>query len=100
MLDVILSLPWLGSKADVAFVDKYRIWTFDGQVGMPICILGKKGRYSCQIWGQYTKDYIYPSNEFAIGGRYTVRGFDGEQSLSDENGFVLKMNELFYDSKR
>ncbi len=96
------SLPWLGSKADVAeIVDKYKIWTFDGQVGMPICILGKKGRYSCQIWGQYTKDYIYPSDEFAIGGRYTVRGFDGEQSLSDENGFVLR-NEwsFFYDSKK
>ena len=94
------NLPWFGAKPDVAeIVDNYNIWTFDGQVTMPIHIGGTKGWYSCQIWGQYTKDFIYPSDEFAIGGRYTVRGFDGEQTLSDENGFVVRNEWSFPDKE-
>ena len=34
-----------------------------------------------------------PLDRFAIGGRHTVRGFDGENLLSAENGWLLR-NEL------
>jgi hemolysin activation/secretion protein len=31
-----------------------------------------------------------PQDRFAIGGRYTVRGFDGEASLIAERGWLLR----------
>jgi hemolysin activation/secretion protein len=36
---------------------------------------------------------LTPQDRFAIGGRYTVRGFDGESSLSAERGWTLR-NDL------
>ena len=34
----------------------------------------------------------------AIGGRYTVRGFDGERSLSADNGILIRQDISFYPS--
>jgi len=34
-----------------------------------------------------------PQDRFSIGGRYTVRGFDGEMSLTGERGWLLR-NEV------
>lgn len=31
-----------------------------------------------------------PQDRFAIGGRYTVRGFDGETSLAGDRGWLLR----------
>lgn len=32
----------------------------------------------------------------AIGGRYTIRGFDGERSLSADNGILIRQDISFY----
>ena len=45
------------------------------------------------IRGQYTNNVLYNIDQFSIGNRYTVRGFDGEQNLSAENGFYIR-NEI------
>ena len=56
--------------------------------------MGKvQGRYTFNLRGQYTTDVLYGADQFSIGGRYTVRGFDGEQTLSAENGIIIR-NEL------
>lgn len=36
---------------------------------------------------------LTPQDRFSIGNRYTVRGFDGEQNLMGDNGFIVR-NEL------
>jgi hemolysin activation/secretion protein len=43
--------------------------------------------------GQWSNMALTPQDRLAIGGRYTVRGFDGEQSLSGEKGLIWR-NEL------
>jgi hemolysin activation/secretion protein len=50
-------------------------------------------RYIGTLRGQTTQSPLYLSDQFSIGGRYTVRGFDGELTLTAERGFFLR-NEL------
>ncbi len=50
-------------------------------------------RYQGNVRGQSSQTALTPQDRFAIGGRYTVRGFDGELTLSAENGWLLR-NEL------
>jgi hemolysin activation/secretion protein len=45
------------------------------------------------VHGQYTGNRLYYVDDLAIGSRYTVRGFDGEQMLAAERGFYWR-NEL------
>jgi hemolysin activation/secretion protein len=42
---------------------------------------------------QHARTRLTPQDRFAIGGRYSVRGFDGESSLVAENGWLVR-NEL------
>lgn len=42
---------------------------------------------------QYSKKPLTPQDRFSIGNRYTVRGFDGEQTLLADNGFLVR-NEI------
>lgn len=50
-------------------------------------------QYSGQWRAQAHRTPLAPQERFAIGGRYTVRGFDGESSLSAESGWFWR-NEL------
>ena len=43
--------------------------------------------YDTSIHAQWNKSPLTPQDKLAIGGRYTVRGFDGELSLSAERGW-------------
>lgn len=42
---------------------------------------------------QHSNKALTPQDRFSIGNRYTVRGFDGEQTLMADNGFLVR-NEL------
>jgi len=50
-------------------------------------------RYSTQLRGQYNFTPLTPQDRLSIGNRYTVRGFDGQWSLSADNGWFLR-NEM------
>ncbi len=50
-------------------------------------------RYSGTFRGQYTQDNLFYADTFAVGNRWTVRGFDGERSLAAESGYLIR-NEL------
>ncbi len=54
--------------------------------------------HTSQLKAQYATDSLTPNLKMAIGGRYTVRGFDGERSLSADNGILLKQDIIFYPS--
>lgn len=45
---------------------------------------------------QWNKTPLIAQDRFSIGGRYTVRGFDGEMSLSGERGWLWR-NELAWN---
>lgn len=49
--------------------------------------------YSTNFRGQYNFTPLTPQDRFSIGNRYTVRGFDGQLSLSADNGWFVR-NDL------
>ena len=71
---------------------RMKIWTADIGLNLPI---GKQGKWTLDSrWhGQWNKTPLTPLDRLAIGGRYTVRGFDGEMSLSAERGWYWR-NEM------
>ncbi len=50
-------------------------------------------QYSSQLRMQWNHTPLTPQDRFCIGGRYTVRGFDGVQSLCGERGQIWR-NEI------
>jgi hemolysin activation/secretion protein len=45
------------------------------------------------VHAQNSPNVLYPTEDIAIGSRYTVRGFDGNTMLEAEKGFYVR-NEL------
>jgi len=50
-------------------------------------------RFHSNWRGQWNKSALIAQDRFAIGGRYTVRGFDGQLTLSGERGWLWR-NDL------
>lgn len=59
----------------------------------PFQWLEQSWRYNSSIRGQWSNDPLTPQDRLAIAGRYTVRGFDGDQTLSGEKGIIWR-NDL------
>jgi hemolysin activation/secretion protein len=76
---------------------RLKLYTLDASLTAPFKLdIGgseQRFRYSAAIRGQWNKTPLTPLYRFAIGGRYTVRGFDGEVSLTGDRG-VLFRNDI------
>lgn len=53
-------------------------------------------RWNTTLRGQWSQHALTPQDRMAIGGRYTVRGFDGEQMLSGEKA-ILWRNDIAWN---
>ncbi|WHZ11506.1 MAG: Hemolysin activator protein precursor [Burkholderiaceae bacterium] len=62
-------------------------------LGVPFKAAGQLLRYGSEWRAQFNRTPLTPLDQFAIGGRYTVRGFDGEQQLAAEHGWLWR-NEI------
>lgn len=71
----------------------YSLQSLDATFVMPFQVVGKSVTYLSTLRAQHTRSPLYLTDQFTIGGRYTVRGFDGELTLAGESGFYLR-NEL------
>jgi hemolysin activation/secretion protein len=65
----------------------------DASLSLPFTLAQQNWRYTGQWRAQVNRTPLTPQDRFAIGGRYTVRGFDGESSLVAERGWLLR-NEI------
>ena len=72
---------------------RLRLTTLDATLNAPFKAANQRFRYTGAIRAQINHTPLTPQDRFAIGGRYTVRGFDGETSLAAERGWLLR-NEL------
>lgn len=72
---------------------RMRITTLDVNLNAPFSLASQKLRYGGTLKVQRNGTLLTPQDRFAIGGRYTVRGFDGESSLSAERGWTVR-NDL------
>ena len=70
-----------------------RLYQADAQLDAPFTVGGQKLRYGLAWRAQWNRGPLVPQERFAIGSRYTVRGYNGENQLSAERGWLLR-NEL------
>lgn len=70
-----------------------RISTADINLTAPFQWGAQHLRYIGSWRAQWNAVPLVPQDRFAIGGRYTVRGFDGELQLTGDHGWLLR-NEL------
>ncbi|KQU91141.1 hypothetical protein ASC78_18540 [Variovorax sp. Root318D1] len=69
---------------------RLRLYTAEVSLNAPFKLGEQKLRYSGLIRAQWNRTPLTPQDRFAIGGRYTVRGFDGETSLMGERGWLIR----------
>ncbi len=69
---------------------QFSIVTLDANVSLPFQLLGTQLRYSGALRVQDNSTRLLAQDRFSIGGRYSVRGFDGESSLAAERGWSLR----------
>lgn len=72
---------------------RFKIITAALNLVAPLRVQQQKLRYTGTWRAQWNRSPLVPQDRFAIAGRYTVRGFDGENVLSAERGWLLR-NEL------
>lgn len=64
--------------------------TASAQLNVPFKVGAQQLRYTGAWRAQWNRTPLVPQDRFAIGGRYTVRSFDGEVSLTGERGWTLQ----------
>jgi hemolysin activation/secretion protein len=60
---------------------------------VPFSLFDQRLSYSLNYRGQWNHTPLVPQDRFSIGGRYTVRGFDGEMTLMGDRGWLVR-NDL------
>lgn len=67
-----------------------RVWEGDVTLVAPFKLVDQNLRYVGAFRAQINETPLVPQERFSIGGRYTVRGFDGENVLSADRGWSLR----------
>jgi hemolysin activation/secretion protein len=70
-----------------------RLWLLDANVQWPFEAAQQSWTWNSAWKAQYNKTPLTPQDRFSIGGRFTVRGFDGLSVLTAERGWLWR-NEL------
>jgi hemolysin activation/secretion protein len=74
---------------------RFKLITTDINYSQPFKAGAQNMRWSTNWRAQWDRSPLTPQDRFSIGSRYSVRGFNGENSLSAERGFTLR-NELAF----
>ena len=69
---------------------RFTILTSDATWTMPWRAGAHRGQLQLQARAQWNRTPLTPQDRFAIGGRHTVRGFDGGQVLLAERGALVR----------
>ncbi|MGH1475082.1 ShlB/FhaC/HecB family hemolysin secretion/activation protein [Yersinia proxima] len=70
-----------------------KILRLNAQLDIPFAALTQKFHYNLQYQRQSTNTPLTPQDQFSIGGRWSVRGFDGERTLNADRGWTVR-NDL------
>jgi hemolysin activation/secretion protein len=69
---------------------RFKLITADFNYNLPFKIEEQNLRWASQWRSQWNRTPLTPQDRFSIGSRYSVRGFDGENSLAAERGFTWR----------
>jgi hemolysin activation/secretion protein len=93
-LDVRLAyrrgVPWLDGQWQAGNqggpTDRYGLATLDASLSLPFQMLAQQWLWISEWRMQATGDHLLIEDYQTIGGRYTVRGFDGNTTLGGDHG--------------
>lgn len=74
-----------------------KILTWNAGLTIPFTFGGQTFNFSSQYMRQISSTPLPSQDQFSIGNRWTVRGFDGERTLSADNGGYSR-NELVWQT--
>lgn len=69
-----------------------KIIQISAQFNTPFSLANQKFNYNVQYQRQFSNTPLTPQDQFAIGSRWTVRGFDGERTLNSDGGWFVRNN--------
>lgn len=72
---------------------RYRIWQGSAGFHMPLQFVGQSLWLSSHWRGQWSDTRLYSLDWFSVGGRYSVRGFEDDNTLGGQRGWLAR-NEL------
>jgi hemolysin activation/secretion protein len=72
---------------------RMKLLTAELSLDLPFTLGDTRLRYLGVLRGQWNGTALVPQDRFSIGGRYTVRGFDGENTLAADRGWLVR-NDL------
>ncbi|WP_141653803.1 ShlB/FhaC/HecB family hemolysin secretion/activation protein, partial [Erwinia billingiae] len=67
-----------------------KILQLNAQLDVPFSLASQRFHYNVQYQRQVSNTLLTPQDQFAIGGRWSVRGFDGERSLNADRGWFVR----------
>lgn len=67
-----------------------RILHTDARLSLPFELVSQRFRYDVAWQRQSSNTPLTSQDQFSLGGRWTVRGFDGERTLSADNGWLAR----------
>lgn len=79
-----------GASPFLEGTSRLKLYTAEISLNAPFKLGEQKLRYSGLVRAQWNRTPLMSQDRFAIGGRYTVRGFDGETSLMGERGWLIR----------
>ena len=72
---------------------RMRLTTTDIQLTTPFSLANQSLRYVGNVRAQWNQTLLVAQDRFLIGGRYSVRGFDGTNLLTADRGWLIR-NEM------
>ncbi|PKE30587.1 ShlB/FhaC/HecB family hemolysin secretion/activation protein [Rahnella sp. AA] len=66
------------------------------QIELPFTLLNQNLHFSTQYQRQFSNTPLTPQDQFSLGGRWTVRGFDGQRTLSADRGWYVRNDMGWY----
>ena len=68
----------------------YKMAGLEGEIQSVVRIGHKQGVYTMRFRSQFTNQRLFGTDQFSIGGRYSVRGFSGEETLRGDSGYYIQ----------
>ncbi|MDX7160889.1 MULTISPECIES: ShlB/FhaC/HecB family hemolysin secretion/activation protein [Klebsiella] len=67
-----------------------KILQFNAQLNLPFALGGQRFRFTSRYQRQMSSTPLTSPDMFSIGNRWTVRGFDGERTLTASHGWYVR----------
>ncbi|WP_411753125.1 ShlB/FhaC/HecB family hemolysin secretion/activation protein [Serratia sp. (in: enterobacteria)] len=81
---------WFGAQQQAGARSPSRIVNLDLSARVPFTLFGQSMSYQPRYQQQYSPDALAIQDQFSLGNRWTVRGFDGEFNLAANKGYSLR----------